>query len=104
MRCISPSSPQRAYPQVPENYRVCASQKHAYHFPSFLLARLSPLLFRFVSKLRMKLKGLRFETVLDIQRESQEVQESIRETHFRDAFEGWKKMMEFLYTFPRRIF
>jgi hypothetical protein len=39
----------------------------------------------------MKLKGRRFETVSDIQRESQAVPDSIKENDFHGAFEAWKK-------------
>jgi hypothetical protein len=42
-------------------------------------------------KLKMKLKGRRFETVSDIQRESQVVLNSINENDFHDTFEAWKK-------------
>jgi histone-lysine N-methyltransferase SETMAR len=39
-------------------------------------------------KLKMKLKGRRFETVSDIQRESQAVLDSIKENDFQCAFEA----------------
>jgi hypothetical protein len=39
----------------------------------------------------MKLKGRRFETVSDIQRESQAVLDSITENYIHGAFEVWKK-------------
>jgi hypothetical protein len=39
----------------------------------------------------MKLKGRRFETVSDIQRESQAVLDSIQDNDFHGAFEAWKK-------------
>jgi hypothetical protein len=39
----------------------------------------------------MKLKEQRFETVSDIQRESQVVLDSIKENDFHGAFEVWKK-------------
>jgi hypothetical protein len=39
----------------------------------------------------MKLNGLRFETVSDIQREPQAVLDSIKENDFHSAFEAWKK-------------
>jgi hypothetical protein len=39
----------------------------------------------------MKLKGWRFETVSDIQRESHAVLDSIKENDFHSAFEVWKK-------------
>jgi hypothetical protein len=39
----------------------------------------------------MNLKGRRFETVSDIQRESQAVLDSIKENDFPGAFEAWKK-------------
>jgi hypothetical protein len=38
----------------------------------------------------MKLKGGRFETVSDIQRESQAVLYSIKENYFHGDFEAWK--------------
>jgi hypothetical protein len=41
----------------------------------------------------MKLKG-RFDTVSDIQRESQAVLDSIKENDFHGAFEAWKKQWE----------
>jgi hypothetical protein len=39
----------------------------------------------------MKLKGRRFETVSDIQRESQAVLDSIKENDFHSDFEVWKE-------------
>jgi hypothetical protein len=42
-------------------------------------------------KLKMKLKGRCFETVSDIQRESQAVLDNIKENDFRSAFQAWKK-------------
>jgi hypothetical protein len=42
-------------------------------------------------KLKMKLKGRRFETASDIQRESQAVLGSIMENDFHGTFEEWKK-------------
>jgi hypothetical protein len=41
-------------------------------------------------KLKMNLKGRHFETVCDIQRESQAVLGSIKGNEFHDAFEAWK--------------
>jgi hypothetical protein len=38
----------------------------------------------------MKLKGRRFGTMSDIQRESQAVLEGIKENDFHSAFEAWK--------------
>jgi hypothetical protein len=43
------------------------------------------------AELKMKLKGRCFETLSDIQRESQAVLESIKENDFHGAFEAWKK-------------
>jgi hypothetical protein len=42
-------------------------------------------------KLEMKLKGRCFETVSDIQRESQATLDIIKENYFHGAFEAWKK-------------
>jgi hypothetical protein len=39
----------------------------------------------------MKLKGRRFETVSDIQRESQAVLDSVHHNDFHGAFEAWKE-------------
>jgi hypothetical protein len=39
----------------------------------------------------MELKGQRFETVSDIQSESQAVLDSIKENDFHGVFEVWKK-------------
>jgi histone-lysine N-methyltransferase SETMAR len=52
---------------------------------------LAPYDFALFFKLKMKLKGQRFETVSDIQRESQAVLDSIKENDLRGAFEAWKK-------------
>jgi hypothetical protein len=41
--------------------------------------------------MKVKLKGKRFGTVSDIQRESQAVLDSIKENDFHSAFEAWKK-------------
>jgi hypothetical protein len=42
----------------------------------------------------MKLKGRRFETMFDIQRESQAVLDSIKENDFHGAFEVWKSQWD----------
>jgi transposase len=51
---------------------------------------LVPCDFALFPKLKMKLKGRRFETACDIQRESQAVPDSIKENDFHGAFEAWK--------------
>jgi hypothetical protein len=50
----------------------------------------SPCGFALFPKLKMKLKGRRFETVSDIRRDSQAVLDSIKENYFRRDFEEWK--------------
>jgi hypothetical protein len=52
---------------------------------------LAPCDFALFPKLKMKLKGRRFETVSDIPRESEEVLDSSKENGFHGAFEAWKK-------------
>jgi hypothetical protein len=47
--------------------------------------------FSLFAKLKMKLKGSRFEIASDIQRESQAVLDSIKEDDFHGSFEAWKK-------------
>jgi histone-lysine N-methyltransferase SETMAR len=49
---------------------------------------LDPCDFDLFPKLKMKLKGRRFETVSDIQRELLAVLNSIKENHFHGAFEA----------------
>jgi hypothetical protein len=50
----------------------------------------SDFAFFFRPKLKMKLKRRRFETVSDIQRESQAALDSIKENYFHGAFEAWR--------------
>jgi hypothetical protein len=52
---------------------------------------LAPCDFALFVKLKMKLKGWRFETVSDIQRELQAVLDSIKENDFHSAIEAWRK-------------
>jgi transposase len=52
---------------------------------------LAPYDFALFPKLKMKLKGRHFETVSDIQRESQAVLNSIKENDFPGALEAWEK-------------
>jgi hypothetical protein len=59
---------------------------HPPHLPN-----LDPCDFASYPKLKMKLKGRRFETVSDIQRESQAVLDSFKENDFHGAFEVWEK-------------
>jgi hypothetical protein len=55
------------------------------------LPHLAPCDFTLFPKLKMKLKGQRFETVSDIQKESKVVFDRIKENYFHSAFEAWKK-------------
>jgi hypothetical protein len=52
------------------------------------LPDLGPCDFALFPELKMKLKGRRFETVSDIQRESQALLDSIKENDFHGAFEA----------------
>jgi hypothetical protein len=52
---------------------------------------LAPCDFALVPKFKMKLKRCHFETVSDIQRESQAVLDSIKENNFHGNFKAWKK-------------
>jgi hypothetical protein len=47
--------------------------------------------FALFPKLKMKLKGRRFETVSDIQRKPQAVLDSMKENDFHGTFEVWRK-------------
>jgi hypothetical protein len=55
--------------------------------PPYLLD-LAPFDFGLFLKLKMKLEGRHFETVSDIQRDSQAVLDSIKENDFHGAFEA----------------
>jgi hypothetical protein len=55
------------------------------------LPDLASCVFALSPKLKLKLKGRRFETLSDIQRELQAVLNSIKENDFHGAFEAWKK-------------
>jgi transposase len=50
---------------------------------------LAPCDFALSPKLKMKVKGQHFETVSEIQRESQAVLDSTKENDFHGAFEAW---------------
>jgi histone-lysine N-methyltransferase SETMAR len=63
---------------------------------------LTPCDFALFPKLKMKPKGRHFETISDIQKESQTVVTSIKENDFHG--ESVEKTMRSLYTFPRRLF
>jgi hypothetical protein len=69
--------------------------------PSYM-PDLAPCDFGLFPKVKMKLKGLHFETVSDIQRESQAALNSIKENGFCDAFEAWRMLS--LQMFPWRLF
>jgi hypothetical protein len=53
---------------------------------------LTPCDFALFPKLKMKLKGRHFETASDIQTESQEILDSIKENDFHGALKAWKKL------------
>jgi hypothetical protein len=55
---------------------------------------LAPYDFALFLKLKIKLKGRRFETVSDVQRESQAVNYSIKENYFCGVFEEWKERLD----------
>jgi hypothetical protein len=59
------------------------------HLP--YLPHLASCDFALCPKLKMKLNGLQFETVSDIQRESQTLLDSVKENYFHSAFEVWKE-------------
>jgi hypothetical protein len=55
---------------------------------------LAPFDFSLFPKLKMKLKGRRFETASDIQGQSQAALDSIEENDFHCAFEMWKELWD----------
>jgi hypothetical protein len=55
------------------------------------LPDLAPCDLALFPKFKMKMKGWRFETVSDIQRESQAELDNMKENDFYGAFEAWKK-------------
>jgi hypothetical protein len=64
---------------------------------------LAPCNFALFPKLKMELKGQRFETVSDIPRESQAVFHKLRKMT-STVLLSREKTMGLLYTFPRRLF
>jgi hypothetical protein len=60
--------------------------------------------FAFFHKMKMKLKGRRFETVSHIERESQAGLDSIKENDFYGAFEVWKERWEYCIRSHRDYF
>jgi hypothetical protein len=54
---------------------------------------LAPCDFALFPKLKMKLKEQHYETVSDIQRQSQAVLNNIKENDFHGAFEAWKERL-----------
>jgi hypothetical protein len=101
MWCMAPSSRQCSHPHIPENQSVTSNNMVIVPHPPYS-PDLAPCDFALFPKLNMTLKGRRFETVSDIQRESQEVLDSIQENDFH-GFWSVEKTMESLYTFPRRL-
>lgn len=55
---------------------------------------LAPCDFFLFPKMKMRLKGRRFETVEEIQQESQMVLDSLEEEDFQGAFQAWQKRWE----------
>jgi hypothetical protein len=99
---IAPSL-QRAHPHVPENHRVLTNNNmvivsHPPYSPDSAHCD-----FVLLAKLKMKLKGRRFETMSDIQRESQAVLDSIEENHFHGAFVAGKDDAIAVYV-PKELF
>jgi hypothetical protein len=74
------------------------------YLPTYLPTGLSPCDYALFPNLKMKLKGLRFETLSDIQGESQAVLNSIKENYLHSAFVRVRKTMGLLYTFQRTLF
>jgi hypothetical protein len=53
--------------------------------------------------MKMKLKGRSFETMSDIQRESQEVLDSIKENYFHSAFDASKLSQYFFFDLVQEL-
>jgi hypothetical protein len=56
----------------------------------YILARLTPCNFFLFPKMKMKLKGRRFDTVEEIQAETQTVRNTPTKKNFQDAFQKWQ--------------
>jgi hypothetical protein len=52
---------------------------------------LAPCDFFLFPKMKLKLKGRRFDTTEDIQAESQRVLDTVTEKDFQEAFQKWKR-------------
>jgi hypothetical protein len=85
---LASSTPKRARSHVPENNRVVTNNNRVIVPHPPYSPELAPCDFALFPKLKMKLNGRRFETVSDIQRESQAVLDSIKANDFHGAFEA----------------
>jgi hypothetical protein len=54
---------------------------------------LGPFKFFLFPKMKIKLKGLRFDTV-DTQAETQQVLNTLTKKHFQEAFQKWQKLWD----------
>jgi hypothetical protein len=52
---------------------------------------LAPCHFFLFPKMKLKLKGRRFDTIEKIQAESQRVLDSLKEKDFQEAFQKWRR-------------
>jgi hypothetical protein len=87
---LAPSSRQRARPHTPENYRIWANKSMVIIPHPPYSSDLAPCDFALFLKLQMNLKGRRFETVSDHQREL----DNVKENGFHCASEAWKKQRD----------
>jgi hypothetical protein len=62
---------------------------HPPYFPD-----LAPCDFFLFPKMKLKLKGHRFDTIEEIQAESQRVLDTLREKDFQEAFQKWRRQWD----------
>jgi predicted acetyltransferase len=55
---------------------------------------LAPCDFFLFPKMKLKLKGRRFDTIEEIQAESQRVLDTLTEKKFREAFQKWRRLWD----------
>jgi hypothetical protein len=60
------------------------------HYPSYS-PDLAPCDFFLFPKMKLKLKGRRFDTIEEIKAESQRVLDTLRVKDFQEAFQNWRR-------------
>jgi hypothetical protein len=75
---------------IPSSPAVSGEKQFGCHPPPTVLSDLAPCDFFLFPKMKLKLKGPRFDTTEEIQAESQRVLDTLTEKDFQEAFQKWR--------------